>query len=506
MRSQFRKTYKLNRMKKSVLFSLISFLCLCFIVSSCKKEAVKFSGQAQFAVSLTDFKSSLKSGVADTVNLSYVLFTIEDVSGNVVKNSEKVELYNMNGDYISKPVSLVKGSYKLTGFMVLDSKNNIVYASPLKGSAKAYLVQEPLPISFDILRNGVTKLTPEVISTVNCKPEDFGYVTFGLDIVKTFDFLIGTFVYNDTVKNFELTSASISIFSDTTSIYSGQLNAIQNGSSAIVSIYDSIGVTNKITLSEKYSNYTLVISKNGYKTYRQTFTKEELKLHFKSTDKGPLIVILENFSMDNGLIAYYPFNGNANDESGNGHHGVNVRALLTSDRHGVADKAYSFNALNSYIIVRGFGNAIPTQEITVSIWAKTVDDRSQIAMMLTPDDNRFAVSINYLHTSGNNNFWDFGWRHEAGNSPGRLYFLESFDAAWHHYVFISSIAQNVMKIYKDGVLRATKSEPLILLSPENRDLKIGSGDNANYFNGCLDEIRIYNKILTEGEILSLFQN
>ena len=283
------------------------------MVSSCIKESAKFSGQAQFVVSASDLKSSLKSGVADTLNLSYVLFTIEDVSGNVVKNSEKVELYNMNGDYISKPVSLVKGSYKLTGFMVLDSKNNIVYASPLKGSAKAYLVQEPLPISFDILRNGVTKLMPEVISTVNCKPEDFGYVTFGLNVVKTFDFLIGTFIYNDNAKNFELTTAAISILSDIDTIYKGQLNAPQSGS-PIVTIYDSIGVTNKITLSEKYNQCTLVISKSGYTTYRQTFTKEELKLHFKSTDKGPLVVILEKDPVViNKWTTYMKNNGLAND-------------------------------------------------------------------------------------------------------------------------------------------------------------------------------------------------
>jgi hypothetical protein len=47
--------------------------------------------------------------------------------------------------------------------------------------------------------------------------------------------------------------------------------------------------------------------------------------------------------LSDGLIAYYPFNGNANDESGNGHHGTVYGATLTQDRCGNADSAYSFD-------------------------------------------------------------------------------------------------------------------------------------------------------------------
>lgn len=50
----------------------------------------------------------------------------------------------------------------------------------------------------------------------------------------------------------------------------------------------------------------------------------------------------------NGLVGYWPFNGNANDESGNGNNGSNNGATLTTDRNGVANQAYSFDG-NDFI-------------------------------------------------------------------------------------------------------------------------------------------------------------
>src|SRR5256885_2481165 len=62
-----------------------------------------------------------------------------------------------------------------------------------------------------------------------------------------------------------------------------------------------------------------------------------------------LSLISARGDLTNGLIAYYPFNGNANDESGNGHTGVVFGATLTVDRLGRAARAYSFNGTNNYI-------------------------------------------------------------------------------------------------------------------------------------------------------------
>ncbi len=205
------------------------------------------------------------------------------------------------------------------------------------------------------------------------------------------------------------------------------------------------------------------------------------------------------------LILYMPFSGNANDKSGFGHNGIVNGALLTDDRYGFKNRSYYFDGINDYIIIENFGDAIQSQEITVSMWVKNLTSKAQFQLMLCPDDNRFAISANYYHAGMNTTFWDFGWQGEGGDAPGRLYFRpEPVDTLWHHYVFLSSIAENTMKIYKDNSLLIDKNEPKELLNTSGRDLKIGSGDNASFFKGYLDDIRIYNRVLNPEEISALY--
>jgi hypothetical protein len=474
-------------MGKNTCFSLIAILLVNFFMFSCKEkknENVK-PGQVEFAFSAKTLKSSLKSMNSDTIiGLTWVVYTIEDASGNVIKNSEKIELYNMNGDYISKPISLVKGSYKLTRFMLLSWNNKILYASPVKGSPKAYLVQTPLPISFDVQNDEVTKLSPEVLSSIGSSPEDFGYATFGFEVANTFDFLIGVFIYNDLVKNYELTSAAITITSGTTPIITdGQLNAKQNDPLSLVSAYDSIGVTNKITLPSNYNNYTLVISKVGYKTFSQTFTKEELKQHFRSVDKGPLVVILDKLFLNViptiGLVGKYSFTGNANNEIGNYANGTVYGATLTNDRFGTANSAYQFTLASDHILVPNT-NLFAKNEISISIWAKADIMTSNCMLMLSPDDwnDRCVICAQY-RGDPTYIFWDYG----NCSFNGRTQYNDvSFSSVWHHYVFMTSQSQNLKKIFKDGI--CLKSESFMgALSYYTRDIYIGAGIDWNGRNG-----------------------
>lgn len=72
--------------------------------------------------------------------------------------------------------------------------------------------------------------------------------------------------------------------------------------------------------------------------------------------------------LNDGLVAYYPFNGNANDESGNGHYGTVHGATLTEDRFGNADSAFYFDG-NDYIEISS-GEIVPQNTITISAWIK----------------------------------------------------------------------------------------------------------------------------------------
>jgi hypothetical protein len=237
--------------------------------------------------------------------------------------------------------------------MVIDSAGKVIYATPVKGSSKAYLVQNPLPINFTISENNTTKLTPEVLSTYESTPAEFGYFDASFQVINTFDYLVSVIVYDVTSQNFQLTDASIIISDSVKDLYTLPLSAI----------------TNKITVNDGYGTYKITISKNGYSSYRKTFTRDSLKNCYIS----PLIVTLASSSVDinSGLVAYYPFNGNTNDASGNGNNGVVNGATLTADRFGNANQAYSFDGISDNITIP-YNTSFCNTNYTYSLWYKPI--------------------------------------------------------------------------------------------------------------------------------------
>src|ERR1035438_863808 len=98
-----------------------------------------------------------------------------------------------------------------------------------------------------------------------------------------------------------------------------------------------------------------------------------MKLRSLTLSTTLLAILLTNATaqtfLTNGLVAYYPLNGNANDASGHGNNGTVNGATLTQDRFGITNAAYSFNGINNYI---GFAG-VPTSQVdnwTMSVWLK----------------------------------------------------------------------------------------------------------------------------------------
>jgi large repetitive protein len=123
--------------------------------------------------------------------------------------------------------------------------------------------------------------------------------------------------------------------------------------------------------------------------------------------------------------------------------------------------------------------------------------------MLVPDivSDRLSVSVNYSHGGSPYIFWDFG---NIGG-PGRLsYALPSATLnTWEHYVFTSSVSQNSKKVYRNGTLLSSSSSSDVVDNIA-RSLRIGSGNNGNYFNGAIDDVHIYNRPLTASEVTTLY--
>ena len=103
--------------------------------------------------------------------------------------------------------------------------------------------------------------------------------------------------------------------------------------------------------------------------------------------------------LEKGLVAYYPFNGNAKDESGNGNDGGVSGAILTTDRHGKEENAYLFDNKNDYIDIPNHPSLHLNNEMTISIWLKldSLPDGSSHYILtkawyegLLPDNSNFS--------------------------------------------------------------------------------------------------------------------
>ncbi|MBN1184396.1 MAG: DNRLRE domain-containing protein [Bacteroidales bacterium] len=261
----------------SVILSILTLLFIGF--QGCKKEKIdKITPEngtlsIGFNIDNLDQKSLKGSSDYDLSEVTSALVTITNSMDEIVYNRELVTLYNFNGEYISEPLSLLTDNYHLTEFLLVDAQGNVLFVCPIEGSTKAYLVNDPLPIEFSIIKDIVTKICPEILSAEIGSPEDFGYVTFTFNVVETFDFLLSVFIYNPTIQNFELTSADINIEGNGEELYDHQIDP----------------VTASITIKDNYPDYTLTIAKNGYQNYSYTFGIDSLKTHCNS----PLMVVLQ---------------------------------------------------------------------------------------------------------------------------------------------------------------------------------------------------------------------
>jgi hypothetical protein len=203
--------------------------------------------------------------------------------------------------------------------------------------------------------------------------------------------------------------------------------------------------------------------------------------------------------LSDGLVAYYPFNGNANDESGNGNNGVVHGATLTYDRNGNANRAYSFDGINSYIDV---GNPIGDNPsiITQCAWILVLSPNGTIITKRQADDGSDWASMDVL-SDYSVRFW-LDDKNYNNNSSWALSAQYS-DQQWH---FICGVRNgSSLKLYVDGNTSAATSDSHVM-SGSTYNMYIGYGAaSARHFTGKIDDVRIYNRAISDSEVQQLYQ-
>jgi uncharacterized protein (TIGR02145 family) len=168
-------------------------------------------------------------------------------------------------------------------------------------------------------------------------------------------------------------------------------------------------------------------------------------------------------NLRNGLVGYWPFNGNANDESGNGNNGIVNGATLTTDRFGNVGKAYAFDGgLNTKINVNLLQTLQGTK--TYSLWALLpLSFINPYCHLITGG----GTSLDYLSINGNHpayissntvgNFWD--------GKTGQMSNNKLNDNLWHNIIIIHNYDLQQTSLFVDGVLNGTRNSSNFQTNP-----------------------------------------
>ena len=217
----------------------------------------------------------------------------------------------------------------------------------------------------------------------------------------------------------------------------------------------------------------------------------------------------------NGLVGWWGFNGNANDESGNGNNGTVNGATLIADRFGNPNSAYDFDGVDDYI--SGAANSSldvsTTQTLSMSCWIKVLNfppyngtqtGLSRIFSLSNAEgtlvDQQYALAIN----SDAQIYWLAHGPSGFENNGGNISLSILSVSTWEH--IIMTYDGNSINFYLNGLLVFSKQESDSFLAANNSFFNITSLTNlpASNFNGTIDDIGIWNRALNECEIQDLY--
>ncbi len=205
-------------------------------------------------------------------------------------------------------------------------------------------------------------------------------------------------------------------------------------------------------------------------------------------------------NLSNGLVAYFPLNGNTDDLSSLQINGTNYNAIpsQTGNRN-----YYYFNGSNAYIYA-GNNDRNITNEISVSVWVKTNSNNLQwiVGHYDHTVDRGFQVVMNNGHVQLRGR--------EGSNS---FYILEDPDTInddnWHHIVglFDHNHWTLIVDCQIKNYLTTTGYNPSYYVNSQPFSIskypELNNGYDPLHFSGGIDEVRVYNRILSLCEICEI---
>jgi len=260
---------------------------------------------------------------------------------------------------------------------------------------------------------------------------------------------------------------------------------------------------------------TLVASEpaasNSYSWTVPNTPSTECKVRISNADSTALfdesdgVFTIGEADLNTDLIAFYPFNGNINDESGFGHHGQIVGGVnLTTDRFNENNSAYQFNGVDGYINIPNKSTLqFSDNQFSICIWFKinewtTGGGYNYGAILAKEEDTEDGISseadYELLIVNDSLGFYpytNFGYQFERNR--------------WYFMCILNK--ENEAALYLDGNrIFQTDYKYLSQFRNTENDLHLGANLSSNdeFLNGILDDIRLYDRLLSENEISELY--
>ncbi len=221
---------------------------------------------------------------------------------------------------------------------------------------------------------------------------------------------------------------------------------------------------------------------------------DDLRIYNRALSADEVKALYEG-AKDEGLVAWYKFDGNANDSSGNGNNGTAHGVTLTTDRNGSPNSAYSFDG-DDWISVT-HDDSLNPDALTVSVWMKPSD--------------WYNGHIPIICKS--NVSWQEGsYRSQIDNHGDTITFMLRATASANNCIEFGkwqlitlTLDNQSMCVYRNGVLIGRDDAPGLI---QKKSDDIGIGRNivgaTEYFKGSMDDFRIYNRALSAAEVKSLY--
>ena len=421
--------------------------------------------------------SSTESETPSKVAISY------KKSGEEETTSTTIELTAFGSSYITDDVlSLYEGNYEVTKFDVLNDEGTTIYSTPVSGSDIAINlnITTALAYSFEVKEGEISTEKMQVVAVSDTTdPADFGHAAFTLDLVDFNKFYVEVLVLDET-EGWVYTTAQVDVV---------------NAEGTTIKTANIDGKMNKVIVANSDS-YKITISKDGYASQELTFSKDDLAKY----EKEAMVVKLKKNTniVTDGLVAYFPLNGNANDESGTGNDGTECGGIDYVD--GKIGKCVKFDgAASEYIMCPNSPSLSISKSITLSAW-------------ICPSYNS---SLTTVITKGYT-YDDYALWFDASSLALEFNYAKSYQ-----YLAFANYALNINQWYllttsydyEAGKISYYVNGDLIfegtynhLIDTSNEALYLGSDypGACEYFTGLMDEVRIYNRALSQEEVTALY--